>query len=362
MVPVNGSDARSVALLQRLGPLAPNTGTQFRLSDGSTLKTTPIFDMYWRFAFERQEIFHKRLAGVPWPWTDDPILRTYRFTNVYRAADRVSQFLIRHVIYDGDQSADEVFFRTVLFRLFNRVETWMLLSDRVGPLTWKTFHFERYDAVLDGAFRGGQRLYSSAYIMPNPPFRARRKHSNHLLLLSQMMNVGTPAKIAAAKSLSDVFQILRSFPSVGDFLAFQYAVDLNYSDLTQFKEMDFVVAGPGARSGIRKAFEGPIALNDEEIIREVTDAAEYEFEERGLRFRTLWGRRLQLIDCQNLFCEIDKYSRLAYPQITGNGRTRIKRRFAAAVTPPPPWYPPKWGLSLPEDDATRHSLTSTGVS
>lgn len=336
--------------MSRAGRSRSNAGTAFRLSDRSSLTTTPVFDMYWQFAAERQEIFHKRVIGERSPWTDDEILRTYRFTNAYRAADRVSQFLIRHVIYDGDESAEEVFFRIILFRLFNRIETWTLLQDRFGALSWKAFRFEHYNAVLDGAFRAGQRVYSSAYIMPSPPFGARRKHSNHLLLLSQMMKAGAPEKIAAAKSLKEVFEILRSFPSIGDFLAFQYAVDLNYSELTRFTEMDFVVAGPGARSGIRKAFVGPVALRDEDVIREVTEAAGREFEERGLRFRNLWGRPLQLVDCQNLFCEIDKYTRLAYPQVMGNGRTRIKRKFAAAATPTPQWYPPKWDLRVPAVD------------
>ena len=99
--------------------------------------------------------------------------------------------------------------------------------------------------------------------------------------------------------LKEVFGILHSFPSVGDFLVFQYAVDLNYSELTNFSEMDFVVAGPGARSGIRKTCVGSVALSDEDLICEVTEAADREFERRGLRFRTLWGRPLQLIDCQN---------------------------------------------------------------
>ena len=47
-----------------------------------------------------------------------------------------------------------------------------------------------------------------------------------------------------------------------------------------------------------------------------------------MRFRTLFGRRMQLIDCQNLFCETDKYSRVAYPKITGlNSRVKIKQRY-----------------------------------
>lgn len=58
-----------------------------------------IYDLYWIFAARRQEIFERRVAGRPAPWTDDPILRQFKFCNVYRAADRVSQHLIRHVAY-----------------------------------------------------------------------------------------------------------------------------------------------------------------------------------------------------------------------------------------------------------------------
>jgi hypothetical protein len=89
----------------------------------SPLKPTEVFDTYWRFAAERQEIFFARAAGLPPPWTEDDILARFKFTNAYRAADRVSQFLIRRVIYRADLpgSADEVFFRTILFKLFNRI-------------------------------------------------------------------------------------------------------------------------------------------------------------------------------------------------------------------------------------------------
>ena len=92
------------------------------------LTKTPVYDAFWRFAAERQNIYMKRVQGLPRPWTDDPILDTYKFTNCYRASDRVSQYLIRNVIYRGDQSAKEVFFRTILFKMFNRIETWEWLN------------------------------------------------------------------------------------------------------------------------------------------------------------------------------------------------------------------------------------------
>ena len=157
-----------------------------------------------------------------------------------------------------------------------------------------------------------------------------------------------PSKIASAGSLGEVFDLLRSYPSIGDFLAFQFSIDLNYSVLTTFSEMDFVVAGPGARSGIRKAFSDTAGLNEEDIIRTVTEFAEREFQRRGLPFRSLWGRPLQLIDCQNLFCEVDKYARAAHPEAAGSGRTRIKQRFSANKTRLPQWYPPKWTLQHPQ--------------
>src|SRR5438132_13024380 len=86
--------------------------------------TTPVFDTYWHFAAERQRIFHRRVRGEPGPWTDDPVLSAHRFTNAYRAADRVSQYLIRHVTYEGDPAVEEVVFRVLLFKLFNKVSTW----------------------------------------------------------------------------------------------------------------------------------------------------------------------------------------------------------------------------------------------
>jgi 5-hmdU DNA kinase, helical domain len=72
------------------------------------LKPTVVFDTYWRFAVERQNVFFRRIRGDPAPWTTDQVLRVHKFTNAYRASDRVSQYLIRHVIYTGDHSPREI--------------------------------------------------------------------------------------------------------------------------------------------------------------------------------------------------------------------------------------------------------------
>ncbi|WP_265593768.1 nucleotide kinase domain-containing protein [Verrucomicrobium sp. BvORR034] len=154
------------------------------------------------------------------------------------------------------------------------------------------------------------------------------------------------APILESASMEEGFHSLRSYPSIGNFLAYQYITDLNYSSALKFDEMEFVVAGPGAVDGIHKCFSNAEAFSEAEIIRKMAKMQESEFERLGLNFRDLWGRRLQLIDCQNLFCEVSKYTRVSHPDIAGrNGRTRIKQKFTPQPGKISYWYPPKWGIN-----------------
>ncbi|MDH0735741.1 nucleotide kinase domain-containing protein [Achromobacter spanius] len=325
---------------------APTVGPSHLLP----IKVTPVFDSYWRFAVERQNVFCQRLEGKPEPWTDDPVISIHKFTNAYRASDRVSQYLIRHVIYRNDlpQSPSEVLFRTLLFKLFNKIETWKLLEHTFGEITFKNYKFEHYDKVLSQAMKAGGRIYSAAYIMPpgGSAFGYTAKHQNHLRLLERMMADDLAGQLAQLKKMQTAFELLKSYPTIGDFLAYQFATDINYSEVTNFSEMDFVIPGPGARDGLRKCFSDSAGLNEAELIRLMADNQEREFERLGIKFHTLWGRRLQLIDCQNLFCEVDKYARVAHPDVAGiSGRTRIKQKFSPTGPLDFPWYPPKWGIN-----------------
>lgn len=308
---------------------------------------TDVYETYWRFAAERQAIFFRKQSTLL-PWTDDPILFTHKFTNAYRASDRVSQYLIRNVIYSGDQTPKELFFRILLFKTFNRIETWELLTKYLGTISWEDYTFTKYDQLLTQALASGDRIYSGAYIMSSArtAFGSDRKHRNHLQLIEAMMRADVPARVVDARSMKEVFELLISFPSIGGFLAYQYTIDLNYSPLTNFSEMEFVVPGPGAKDGLRKCFAHFGGLSEADLIRRVADLQEQEFDRLGLTFKSLWGRRLQLIDCQNLFCEVDKYARVAHPSAAGiTGRTRIKQKYRPGATRIDYWYPPKWGLN-----------------
>lgn len=325
----------------------PNrTGLSLHVANGARIKTTAVFDTYWRFAAERQNIFFHRTRGEQPPWTADPIFARYRFTNAYRAADRVSQFLIQHVQGNGPQDPRALFFRTILFKLFNRIETWQLLEFSLGPIAPETYDYRAYDRVLTDAMAQGRRIYSAAYIMPSGGAGVARKHRAHLKLLESMMGNNLPFRLPNCKSMLEAFYLLRAFPMIGDFLAYQYVTDLNYSALTNFSEMEFVTPGPGARSGIQKCFVDRGSYSESDIVRWMADHQDEEFSRRGIEFHSLWGRPLQLIDCQNLFCEVDKYARVFHPDVLGlAGRVRIKQEYRPNPEPIDYRFPPKWGLN-----------------
>jgi len=328
--------------------IEPNNKAPHVFSRLAPAKPTIVYETYWRFAIERQNIFFRRTTENTFPWTQDPILKQYKFTNVYRASDRVSQYLIRNVIYKGDSSPKEIFFRIMLFKMFNKIETWELLKNRFGTITYEDYSFRTYNNVLKKALGDKISIFSAAYIMPSgcTSFGFRQKHKNILRLIEKMMEDNVPEKMTEIPSMQKAFDLLRSYPMLGDFLAYQLVTDINYSELTNFSEMDFVVPGPGAKDGICKCFKSLGGLNEVEIIRLMADRQEEEFNNIGLDFKTLWGRPLQLIDCQNLFCEVDKYARIAHPEVEGvTKRKQIKQKFRPNNEPVHYWYPPKWKIN-----------------
>lgn len=311
------------------------------------LNPTPVFEAFWHFAAERQAIFFRRLEGLPAPWTTDPILSRYKFTNAYRVLDRVSQYLVKNISNQAGLKPEDIFFKTLLFKIFNKIETWELLKADIGDFQYTPNIFNRIDASISKALANGKKVYSAAYIMPTrtATLRAVRKHRNHLQILKQMMADELHKQIADSKTMGQGFEIIRAYPMIGDFLAYQFITDINYSGISNFTEVEFVIAGPGAKDGIKKCFSRSDSMSEPDIIRLICEYQEEEFSKRGLAFQKLWGRKLQLIDCQNLFCEISKYSRVSHPDIPGvSARTRIKRLFQPQNSLRAITLPRKWGI------------------
>lgn len=313
-------------------------------------KPTEVYDLYWSFATERQNIFFRRYAGEDPPWTDDKILLTHKFTNAYRASDRVSQYLIHDVIGNGKQEPVDTIFRILLFKVFNNIETWEFLQSEMGTIAWQSYSYRTYNRLLSNRIKSNP-IFSAAYIMPSGGRNAKypKKHQRFLKLIERAMHDDLLGYLQSTTKMIQGFERLRAMPMIGDFLAYQYITDINYSYITDYTEHEFVVAGPGAKSGIAKCFLDTGGLSEEEIIKRMFDVQHEEFSQRGLDFRNLWGRDLQLIDLQNIFCEIDKYTRISHPHIKGIGkRNRIKQKYnheKSVMKRLPYLYPPKWGIN-----------------
>ena len=48
-------------------------------------------DEFFATAREGERIRYRRMAGEPYPWTTDPVLREWRFCNVHREHDRTTE-------------------------------------------------------------------------------------------------------------------------------------------------------------------------------------------------------------------------------------------------------------------------------
>ena len=108
-----------------------------------------VYNEFWYFASERQKIWYKKMIGQNPPYTDDQILQEYKFCNAYRVLDRASQYLLKNVIYNGKEYLDkDMIFRIILFKIFNKEDTWEYLMSEFGDITLDNFSFNAYDNTL----------------------------------------------------------------------------------------------------------------------------------------------------------------------------------------------------------------------
>ena len=243
----------------------------------------------------------------------------------------------------------EVVFRVVLFNLFTKIETWELLVENLGPLTWTKYNRSSYVKVLSAAANGGMTLYTGAFIKPAPRFGYAENFRNHLCLLEVLMENDFPHKLLGAPYMADVFEYLVSFPSMGEFSAYQLMLSLSYTNVLNFHRDDFVITGPGSISGLKKLFGRSIGSCSQgfaiEVMRYLANTQNQHFKRLGLAFSGLGPKKLPMdvSDIEHTLCEVDKYCRVAHPQLKGK-RTNITRSFEPSTlrSLPKPIFPSAW--------------------
>jgi hypothetical protein len=322
---------------------------------------TPAFRSYWNFIQERHRIYLARLAGKVAPWTEDEILRGYKFTNTFRVLDRESQTCVR-IANSSNRSSEEAFFRILLFKIFNLTSTWELLCGELGeePLL-SNWDPNQYAEILTTARERNRKIFSSAYMLWADQREGSVRGSGSktrmwLNTLDKMLRDNVPGSIVSANTYEHAIKVLSGYDGIQDFTAQQYATDFSYTDWFQPTDSEtFILPGPGSIDGIAKCFGRVFDKEDCLIIIEVMrlSGAELSQVATGQEPPTLKGfgidRTMDLIDYQSAFCEVDKYSRIAHPELnylSKQKREKIKATYSAnpgEVRPlPRPVFPSRW--------------------
>ncbi|KAF8918327.1 hypothetical protein CPB85DRAFT_1430511 [Mucidula mucida] len=305
---------------------------------GQVLNPTIGLNVLWWMLAERVNVFLYRQSGAPGPWTDNVHLRQMYTCNSFRVLDKACQFLIKEVIQKGSQKPREILFRILLYNTFTLPETWILLEKALGPLTWAAYDPAAYRTVLDEARANGVTLFTAAF-QKQPGGRGTIMHHHQLSILERMMaNDNLLQRLQAPGVYArDIFDYLKTYPSVGDFNAYQLVLNLGYSKLLIFNGDDFSMAKAKTVEGVKDTIE-------EDIMRWMCDNQEAEFARLGITFTGVNKqlRRLELADFEHAVCEVDKFLRLTHPHLKGSDdRTKSKRSFHGKARPMPPVVLPK---------------------
>ena len=267
------------------------------------------------FIEERHQVWENRRAGTPQPWTENPILASRKFTNVFRLADPGSQFVITDLI---DEDPEVTLMRCFLYRHTNLPAAWRAYRDDTG-------HYPGLKDLEDlrlfwHSYRGdGGKLFSGAYmIYPQSAVPGTNKIDSVVDLTERIFvsSKRVAHDFLNANSQTDRFAALRTIRGVADFMSMQILTDFGYS--TEFREDLFVVPGPGARKGA-----AALEMSGERAIEWGYRATR----ESGPR---LEGRPPSKMDIQNCLCEFSKYV-----------------RYQSKPSPQKPYSPAHPGVQLP---------------
>jgi hypothetical protein len=288
------------------------------------------------FMRARHEIWVARDNGKPWPWTDDTILRTYKFCNVYRELDKVTIWIREH-IREPFHDHPQLWFMLCIARQINLPESLEeLMSDKKAwphNKTLRSWQPERLRAILNARIARGERTYTGAYMLNNvlgthddwprdkPWFTAYK-------VLGSAVSNETAILAALRIDMRTTHAELSKGYGWGGFTAYEVVSDLRW---TRYGERwpdinTFAHAGPGAARGLARIYGRPLnppgttdrapGTTVQQTLDEMIDLLKYA--------RTVWPRpsrqwpRLELREIEHSLCEFDKYERVRL----GEGRPR----------------------------------------
>jgi hypothetical protein len=287
----------------------------------------PLLDEFVAFITERWSIHQRRLKGLPPPWTQDEILRTYRFTNVRREDDRVTRWISERWLQPHATNYDTVVFAMCLARLVNLPATLEALG---YPVRWDAARFVR---IMESRKAAGELTYNCAYIINAVGATKGQSKASYLAasvltpLWQNRKMLGEALQQCPDLGLVHLHAALMHFHGFGGgFLSAQVVVDVRYTPagLTAPDWKTFAVSGPGSRRGLNRLCGREVKARWHE---EEWHATLMELRKLVLPKLSKELRELSTSDLQSTICEVDKYFRAKFSE------GRPKQYFKASTAP-----------------------------
>lgn len=187
------------------------------------------------------------------------IFKKYKFCNVRREQDRCSKWLIDH-ISNSNENLDKKIYRSILFRIYNNIQTAELINIDSCPL----FSDEGYNDYLEDCKAKMQpksnsyyKYFTNAYSTTGMKSAINKRYPDLPLpvtpiqMVRDLYNNGNYSKtLLESKTQLDVYYALKMLVGISYFMAYQLYVDLTYIPEFPFSENEFVIAGPGCKYGL----------------------------------------------------------------------------------------------------------------
>ena len=262
------------------------------------------------FVWEREAIRIARENGHAAPWTTDPVLAKYKFTNIRRKDDRVSQWVIEKLI-TPNLGRKDLWFTLLIARLLNWPPTLkMLKMGGVIPCKPKEFRSAMFVSTIENLKEEIGKVYSGAYMVYPTKMDPGGKKSEALAKHIIGSAITSEAEITASLKENSIEKFVTSLSQcfgISTFMAGQVAADLTYAtghldDAVDLKS--YAPIGPGSSRGLNYLLDRkPFAMWEQGKFNDQLKDV------NSFISSTLDIYDLTLHDVQNVMCEFSKYTR-----------------------------------------------------
>ena len=275
--------------------------------------------LYWIHERECIRVKKEEERLTP-PWTQDEILKEFKFCQVFRNDDRTSRWYIKN-IRNPLENEEEVFMATVIFRWFNLIQTGETLIKHNLHIDW--------DPILaDKNIREQDQWITGAYVIKSPD--GLDKLQGIITCINFMWErKESILKEANTKinSMQDMWLYIKSFPFQGPFMAYEIVTDLSFTKFGKqaTDRLTWANAGPGAMRGLNRLTGRPLDYKkrSHDWVSEMQELYKICSQELHPQIFNSNRHPFELREIEGGLCEFDKYSRI----LKGQGRTRSKYEY-----------------------------------